>query len=476
LRLRTLLVLGVVIRVSLAPFLAHTFDVYAWYIMAMDIVRTPFAYVPFPPMLYYTFFPFAYLYDFLSREFGFQPYPMVDIPPELNPYPQMHIAYVTDPVFNVAIKLPFILADVASTYLLYNFVLELRHSESLAEASALLFFLNPYLIWISSAWGMFDSLPAFFSLASLVLLHRRRLTSSAISLSVATAYKLYPLLFMVPVLLFLRRQNYQLRQLVIYVLAYLVTLFALFLPRLTSYFGAMVETLHGLVTSAPAVGRSGFGLTYWSILLVIPSSNTVVVWISNSVLVFMLAAVTVVALKRRAASILTVNRVQLAYVLAVFLSFRFVPEQFFVWALPFMILAIAEERIEKGIYWAASAVALLYAVTNLRLPFYFLPLYPWIGTLLRDWMHWFYGAIARSPPSMAALPYVPDLFLGSAVAATLGTAFSLLMVIALLEILPERRRVILATVFGSLAKRCKIIAHSVAISLLRAFYHRQPVE
>jgi len=461
-----------VVRLSLAPFLTHTFDVYGWYVMAMDIIRTPFAQVWFPPMLYYTFFPLAYLYSFLSHAFGFQPYPMIDIPPELIPYPQFHIAYVTDPVFNLIIKMPFVLADTATTCLIYNFVLELKHSKPLAETSALIYFLNPYLIWISSVWGMFDSLPALFSLTSLVLLHHRKLKISAMSLSVATAYKLYPLLFIAPILLFLGRQNRQLRQIIAYVLVYFVALLVLFLPSLSTMFAM----LHGLVTPAPDVDRSGFGLTYWSVLLVVPSSNTVVVWISNSVLAFTLAAVTVVALKRPAASILTVNRVQLAYVLAVFLSFRFVPEQFFVWALPFMILAIAEERIEKGIYWAASAVALLYAVTNLRLPFYFLPLYPWIGTLLRDWMHWFYGAIARSPPSMAALPYVPDLFLGSAVAATLGTAFSLLMVIALLEILPERRRVILATVFGSLAKRCKIIAHSVAISLLRAFYHRQPVE
>jgi len=75
-------------------------------------------------------------------------------------------------------------------------------------------------------------------------------------------------------------------------------------------------------------------------------------------------------------------------------------------------------------------------------------------------MHWFYGTIPQSPTSMAALPYVPHLYLGSALAATLGTAFSLLMVITLLEILPERRRVILETLFGSFAKRCKIIAHS----------------
>jgi len=445
---------GVAVRLVLAPLLSHTFDVYAWYVVAMDIIRTPFAHVPFSPMLYYTFFPLAHLYSFLSHTFGFQPYPMVNIPPELNPYPQFHIAYVTDPVFNLIIKIPFLLADTATTCLLYNFILELKHSKPLAETSATIFFLNPYLIWISSAWGMFDSLPAFFSLATLVFLHHRRLKSSAISLSVAAAYKLYPLLFLAPVFLFLRQQKYRRRELLTYILAYFATLLVLFLPSLST----VLTMLHGLLTSGP-VGQSGFGLTYWSILLVVPSSNTVVALISNSILILMLAAVTVVAVRRQAASILTVNRVQLAYVLAVFLSFRFIPEQFFVWALPLMILAIAEERIEKAIYWAASAVALVYAVTNLKLPFYFLPLYPWIGTLLRDWMHWFYGAIPLTPTSMAALPYVPHLYLGSALAATLGAVFSLLMVITLLEILPERRRVILTTMFGSLARRCKTIAH-----------------
>ena len=151
-------------QLLLAPFLTHTFDIYAWYVMTMDIIRVPFAQVLFPPLLYYTFFPLAYLYSFLSHIFGFQPYPMVNIPPELNSYPQFHIAGVTDPAFNLIIKIPFVLADIAATCLLYNFVLELKHSNPLAEISAIIFFLNPYLIWISSAWGMFNSLPCFFHL------------------------------------------------------------------------------------------------------------------------------------------------------------------------------------------------------------------------------------------------------------------------------------------------------------------------
>jgi hypothetical protein len=193
---------------------------------------------------------------------------------------------------------------------------------------------------------------------------------------------------------------------------------------------------------------------------VIPSSSTVVAWVSDSLLVFMLAAMTLVALKRPTASILTVNRMQLGYVLVVFLSFRLIPEQFFVWALLPMVLAIGEGRVEKRVYWAASAIALLYAVTNLKLPFYFLPLYPWAKTLFQDWMRWFYRTVPQSPTSMAALPYVPHLTLGSALAATLGIAFSLLMAITFIEILSEQRRPVLGTLLGPFAKCWKIIAHS----------------
>jgi hypothetical protein len=55
---------------------------------------------------------------------------------------------------------------------------------------------------------------------------------------------------------------------------------------------------------------------------------------------------------------------------------------------------------------------------------------------------------------------VSHLSFSGALAATLGIAFSPLMAIALLEILPERRRVILATVFDSFARRRKTTAHT----------------
>lgn len=62
-----------------------------------------------------------------------------------------------------------------------------------------------------------------------------------------------------------------------HIVVYFVTLLVLFLPSLNT----MLANLDWLLASAPDAGRSGFGLTCWSILPVIPSSNTTVVWLSN---------------------------------------------------------------------------------------------------------------------------------------------------------------------------------------------------
>ena len=41
-RFRYILLMGFLARLLLAPFLAHTFDVYAWYAMIVEMVRSPF--------------------------------------------------------------------------------------------------------------------------------------------------------------------------------------------------------------------------------------------------------------------------------------------------------------------------------------------------------------------------------------------------------------------------------------------------
>jgi hypothetical protein len=61
---------------------------------------------------------------------------------------------------------------------------------------------------------------------------------------------------------------------------------------------------------------------------------------------------------------------------ALLLSYRIVCEQWVIWAIPFLVILCADGRIQKTVFAGLSAFALLYAMLNCPLPFFFLPLTP----------------------------------------------------------------------------------------------------
>jgi hypothetical protein len=105
-------------------------------------------------------------------------------------------------------------------------------------------------------------------------------------------------------------------------------------------------------------------------------------------------------------------------VFAFFLSYRIICEQFFVWALPFLVILCVGGRVKGALYWAASIVALLYAVLNCPLPFFFLPLAPWYTNTLLGMVY-----------AVSAIETVRIVLL-----AVLGCVFSILLVFILAQL------------------------------------------
>jgi Gpi18-like mannosyltransferase len=187
------------------PLSAHPFDVAVWYNISTNILRDgPFDLVAFPPLWYhYLMIPVAYTYAWLEGFFSFGTIPMASLPATLNFYPTLNIEVIPGMLFNFVVKIPILISDIAITFLLYKIVKELTNNKGLAEKAAFLWFLNPLVIWISAGWGMWDSLPALFSLASFLFLLKKRFAVSAVCLSLAVALKLYPALFFIPILLYI---------------------------------------------------------------------------------------------------------------------------------------------------------------------------------------------------------------------------------------------------------------------------------
>ena len=181
--------LGTAIRVGLAPFTSWTADVEPYYFAARDLATygNPYATMHFtyPPLFAYLAFPLEYLVMITTA-------PVAQFVPAIVPVSELTgllVPVVTSPAFNLAVKIPMILADFLTGWLLYAVLAPRSPAE--ARRAFLLWYLNPLVILVGSVQGQLDVLPAMFVLvASLALVERQRWIAG-VAIAAAIALKLY---------------------------------------------------------------------------------------------------------------------------------------------------------------------------------------------------------------------------------------------------------------------------------------------
>jgi len=413
------------------PFFAHPFDIYGWYIVAGEMVKIgPFAKVYiFPPLWEYTVIPLAYLYHWLSTIFHMEAIPVNAIPVELNP--GWNIKYVPGPLFNFVIKIPLLISDILATFIVYKAVEELTEKLIDAQRAAFLWFLNPFLIWISCGWGEYDTLPTLFAAASFLLLIRRRTKFSAICLAISALYKLYALLFLVPIFIFFLRmwRTSWRREWLKFLFVFLLFCVLVGSPQLWLLWSQnsllqLVGFSSYFYTPTSFFGFFGFGLTYWTISLLMPLDVNFQTLIMDGVMLCIMALTFSVIGKSRFGRVYSdLAASELSCLVALFLSFRIICEQYFVWALPFFIIVCIEGRVKKWLYGASSIVALIYAQKNF--PFYLLPAYPWIGSTLVQLAR-LVKPFSQTPQVQGQIIMMPS-FSGALILTILGFCFSFIM-------------------------------------------------
>ena len=163
-----------------------------------------------------------------------------------------------------------------------------------------------------------------------------------------------------------------------------------------------------------------FGLSYWALymlnrLLNLPVTAGFVSFVSTSSIVLLVAGLVLVywktskiAFKKPAYDLALVMLLPVA---ALFLSYRIICEQFFIWAIPFLIILCIAGRVKITYYWGISIVALLYAVLNCPLPFFFLPLAPRYTGVLIGMIHAVWSVEPLRIVSLAILGFVFSILL-----------------------------------------------------------------
>jgi hypothetical protein len=188
-RVRTLLVLGILVREVFSFWTGHPFDFEVWVRTGYWVVRGLSPYAPLPPAPGVTF-----ANDFgngSNAAIGYLPFwPLL-----LGAIYELYsgVGFGDRFVYYFLLKQPIIFADVLLAFLLFLYVR--RQNPELAPKVMALWLFSPITIIISSIWGTFDSMA--MSLVMLALLAPAGKARSAWS-GLATFVKSIPVIYILP--------------------------------------------------------------------------------------------------------------------------------------------------------------------------------------------------------------------------------------------------------------------------------------
>ncbi len=168
---KIVLVSGLSIRLALAPITGHIYDL-ALFAISQRLYYgqgiIDLKYFPTLPVVYYLQLPFYALYVLLLR-FG-----LTDI---------QQLYRTTLMVEGVFLKLPFILSDIGGYFAI--------RAITKKTTSAMLYFLNPLIIYLSSVWGTYDTAMLFALLLGLYFFQRKEKVNASVALVIAGTIKLF---------------------------------------------------------------------------------------------------------------------------------------------------------------------------------------------------------------------------------------------------------------------------------------------
>lgn len=171
--LTQLMILAGVLRLILVPFFSASFNYVNWFRAEYVLLNDPsnfYAYTSYPPLFHFIFLP-AYL---VFRSTTLQA------------------------PFLYAAKLPLIVSDLVSAYLVYIVITYLTNDKTSALKGFILYAFNPFLIVVSAIWGEFDTISNLFVIIGFYYARcLKKFTKSALFLGLGIATKIYPV-FLIP--------------------------------------------------------------------------------------------------------------------------------------------------------------------------------------------------------------------------------------------------------------------------------------
>lgn len=261
------------------------------------------------------------------------------------------------------LKLPYLAFDLAGAYVIYKLF-----SNQKQKILALIFWLfNPVSLYTTYMMGQFDLVPAFFTLLAVLFIKQKRYLLSALALGFGAAFKLYPLLLLIPLLIYLPDWRERVKAFFIGIAPYSLSLL-FYIPS------------SGFRNSALVAGQT---MQSFPAVIAISTGEKIILYplfILFFYLLFIYEKKLIPALWRK-----------FFIIMLLFFVFTHYHPQWFVWLTPFLILDLIASKLKNWILVGISLFSffslLFFFDASLTLAI-FAPIYPDLYSITNVWKYW----------------------------------------------------------------------------------------
>jgi Gpi18-like mannosyltransferase len=352
--------IGFALRVILSLFTSHAHDMEIWKFAVRTFYEhgeiALFSNWTSPPGFYFILIFSYFPYALLHYHMGFDDWRVF-----------YHPVKAVESLF---IKMPMIIADVLTFILLIKIIRHMRPSLSKKQTVFLssLCFLNPYVIMVSSVWGMFDALAMVFMVAGIYMWIKERYTLAGSLFAISTCTKwigVAPLL--VGTILLLRSRRFKTA------IAMATTSIVIILVVFTLPFITTNQTSYILEVLAFRLGKGSdvprwHGITYLEYFRLQNVFSILPNWLVSNYFIILFGVFTVflcIIIARsnpqnsRAEAFTLIKGTLLAF-LAFYLTYLRINQQFLLWSIalvPLLLVSSENEAIKYvAIGWAMVGI------------------------------------------------------------------------------------------------------------------------
>lgn len=314
----------------------------------------------------------------------------------------LSISYINDyyvtllPIFGdlnfnfylLLVKLPYLLFDIPVAFLL----MKLFDSKKMQFSVFTLWMFNPINFFSTYMMGQFDVIPVFFTVLALTLAKSNRLGWAALAIGMGASFKIYPLFFLIPIILIDKTYLGKVKLLFLGIAPYIFFL----LPFITS---------HGFRSTALVAGQS-----LKSLYAQIPISG------GESILIFLFLLLIYYLYIYYKADDKSYLWRHFFVISLLFFTFTHYHPQWLLWVTPFIIIELTESsfghKLLLSIFLASFIGSLFFFDQSLTVGL-FSPIFPALSEMPSVWSQLnlkldynFYRSVLQTIFSAAAVFYI----------------------------------------------------------------------